>query len=137
MATTHGNSESRDGEAVPAPRVPSGAKPGQAPAQRRIRALTPRVRLYACIAAANHGTTIARVLGESRARRETAARREVWRRLYDDGFSYAAIGRFTDRDHATVIHGLKKSMSPEARIEHDGDGDKAADRRRGERGRAG
>ncbi len=111
MATTHENNESRGGDAAPAARVPV-AGPGPARAGRRGRALTPRVRLYACIAAANHGTTIARVLGESRARRETAARREVWRRLYDDGFSYAAIGRFTDRDHATVIHGLKKSMSP-------------------------
>jgi len=115
MATTHENSKSRGGDAAPAARVSPIAKPGQAPAGksgRRIRALTQRVRLYACIAAANHGTTIARVLGESRARRETAARREVWRRLYDDGFSYAVIGRFTDRDHATVMHGLKKRMSP-------------------------
>ena len=109
---THENGESGNGEAVPAARVPYGARPGPAPAGRPARALTPRVRLYACIAAANHGTTIARVLGESRARREAAARCEVWRRLYDDGFSYAAIGRFTDRDHATVMHGLKKILKP-------------------------
>ena len=115
MAMILESSESPGGDSVPGSRVHRVARPAPAPAGqggRRARALTPRVRLYACIAAANHGTTIARVLGESRARRETAARREVWRRLYDDGFSYAAIGRFTDRDHATVIYGLKKSVNP-------------------------
>jgi hypothetical protein len=115
MAVIPESNESPGGDAASAARIPSLAKRAPAPAGqggRRVRALTPRVRLYACIAAANHGTTIARVLGESRARRETAARREVWRRLYDDGFSYAAIGRFTDRDHATVMHGLKKILGP-------------------------
>jgi hypothetical protein len=69
---------------------------------------TGRVRLYACIAAANHGTTIPGVLGESRHRPDVGARQEVMCRLYDDGFPLAQIGRFLNRDHSTVIHAVKK-----------------------------
>lgn len=68
--------------------------------------MTPRVRLYACIAAANHKTTIKCVMGESRSRPDVYARREVMRRLRDDGFSYSQIGRWLDRDHSTVMFGL-------------------------------
>ena len=66
-----------------------------------------RVRLYACIAAAKQGTTIAAVLGDVRSRPEVTARREVWRRLKADGFGVAAIGRMTNRDHSTIVHGLR------------------------------
>lgn len=66
-----------------------------------------RARLYGCIAAANHGTTIGAVFGDSRQRQDVAARREVWRRLKSDGFGIAAIGRMTNRNHGTVFHGLK------------------------------
>lgn len=65
-----------------------------------------RVRLYACIAAANHGTTLNRVLSEARSRPEVYARREVMRRLHAEGVSYAQIGRWLNRDHATVMYGL-------------------------------
>ena len=70
--------------------------------------MTPRVRLYACIAAANHGTTIPRMFGESRAKPDIQARWEVMRRLRDDGFSSTQIGAWTNRDHSTVLHGLKR-----------------------------
>jgi hypothetical protein len=111
MATNPENNQSPGGEATGAAhRILSTARP-RAPAGkgRLTRALTPRVRLYACIAAANHGTSIARIMGEGRCRPEVLARREIWRRLHDDGFSLAAIGRFTNRDHSTVIHGLRKA----------------------------
>ena len=71
--------------------------------------MTPRVRLYACIAAANHGTSIKRVMGESRTRADVEARWEIMRRLHDDGFSLSQIGRWIKRDHSTVIHGLRRS----------------------------
>lgn len=68
--------------------------------------MTPRVRLYACIAAANHGTTIPRVMSQSRYKRDVQARWELWRRLHEDGFSFSRIGRWTGRHHTTVMHGL-------------------------------
>ena len=67
---------------------------------------TGRARLYACIAAANHGTKPACVFGESRLRRDVLARHEMWRRMYADGLSVAAIGRATNRHHSTVLQGL-------------------------------
>lgn len=71
--------------------------------------MTPRVRLYACIAAANHGTTINRVMGQSRSRPEVQARWEVMRRLRDDGFSLPQIGAWMDRDHSTVLYGIRRA----------------------------
>lgn len=80
--------------------------------------VTGRVRLYACIAAANHKTTPTRVLSDCRTRRDVYARREVMRRLYDEGFSYSQIGRWLNRDHSTVMFGLghiQKHFSTEKR----------------------
>lgn len=68
--------------------------------------MTPRVRLYACIAAANNKTTIQRAMGDSRRKPDVLARREVMGRLYADGFPLAQIGRWLHRDHATVMHSL-------------------------------
>lgn len=70
--------------------------------------MTPRVRLYACIAAANHRTTLTRVLSDCQARPEAYARREVMRRLHDEGFSYSQIARWLNREHATVMYHLGK-----------------------------
>ena len=67
-----------------------------------------RVHLYACIAAANHGVTIAQVMGSGRQRPLVSARRELWKRLHRDGYSVTQIGRETNRDHTTVLHGLKR-----------------------------
>jgi chromosomal replication initiation ATPase DnaA len=71
--------------------------------------MTQRVRLYACIEAANHGTTIGRVLGACRSRPEVLARWEVMRRLREDGFSTTLIGHWLHRDHTTVLHGLQQT----------------------------
>ena len=81
-----------------------------------IRA-TGRVRLYACIAAANHKTTIPLVLGESRARANVYARREVMVRLHSDGFSYSEIGRLLNRDHSTVMFNLGKILKHGKRVQ--------------------
>jgi chromosomal replication initiation ATPase DnaA len=66
-----------------------------------------RARLYGCIAAANHGTTLASVFGESRQRPDVKARWEMWRRMRADGLSLSQIARATNRDHTTVLHGLR------------------------------
>lgn len=70
--------------------------------------MTPRVRLYACISAANHGSTIGRVLGECCSRPDVKARWEVMRRLREDGFSSTQIGHWLNRDHSSVLHALAK-----------------------------
>lgn len=70
--------------------------------------VTGRARLYACIAAANHGVTIAQIMGEGRQRPIVRARWEMWERLYRDGLSAASIGRMTNRDHTVVLHGIRQ-----------------------------
>jgi hypothetical protein len=43
-------------------------------------------------------------------------RRKIWLKLWEDGMSIAQIGRFTQRDHTTVLWGLraiKKAQSEE------------------------
>lgn len=43
-------------------------------------------------------------------------RRKVWLKLWEDGMSLLQIGRYTRRDHSTVLHGLrsiKKTQSEE------------------------
>ncbi len=65
-----------------------------------------RVKLYACIEAANHGVTIAQIMGEERKRKTVAARWAVMRRLYQDGLTVTQIGRWMNRDHTAVLHAL-------------------------------
>lgn len=72
-----------------------------------MRTIPPRVRLYACIAAAEHHVNIGEVLGSSRTRPAVLARWDVMRRLRNDGFSTPQIGRWLDRDHSTVVYGLR------------------------------
>lgn len=36
-----------------------------------------------------------------------APRRKLWLKLWEDGMSIAQIGRFTQRDHTTVLWGLR------------------------------
>lgn len=78
------------------------------------RAIPPRVRLYACIAAAEQHVHIGEVLGQSRTRPAVLARWSVMRRLRNDGFSTTQIGRWLDRDHSTVIYGLRNEAMAQA-----------------------
>lgn len=52
------------------------------------------------------------ILSRSRLRRVKQARLVLWTAMRLDGYSYPAIGRFTNRDHSTVMHLIKSS--PEA-----------------------
>lgn len=70
--------------------------------------MTPRVRLYACIEAANHHCTIAQVVGQARSAHIVYARHAVMRRLHADGFSMSQIGRWMHRDHSTVHNAVRK-----------------------------
>lgn len=46
------------------------------------------------------------VMGRCRQQRESAARQEVWRRLFWLGWGYSAIGRAFGRDHTTIMAGV-------------------------------
>lgn len=56
------------------------------------------------------GLTVAMIVGDRRSRPIVAARHMAhWRVARETGASLAAIGRaFGDRDHTTIIHGIRK-----------------------------
>lgn len=55
------------------------------------------------------GVKEAEILSRSRENRVKRARLILWQALRLDGYSYPAIGRFTNRDHTTVMYLLKRS----------------------------
>lgn len=57
-----------------------------------------------------HGFTAADLMGPSRARPLCIARWRAMRQLRDRGRSYASIGRLFNRDHSTVMHGLRQPI---------------------------
>lgn len=58
--------------------------------------------------AAEHNVTIDELLSDRRMRHFCAARAELWRTLYDRGWSYPAIGSLFNRDHTSIIAALRK-----------------------------
>lgn len=59
--------------------------------------------------AALHDIAPEDITGPSRLRRHCEARWQVMRELAARGISTPAIGRILNRDHATVIHGLRRA----------------------------
>lgn len=81
-----------------------------------VTAESRRERMRAILAevADKHGVTPEAIQGRSCAREVSNARQEAMHRLYDLGWlSTPHIGRFLNRDHSTVVYGLK---AHEARI---------------------
>lgn len=73
--------------------------------------MTPRVRRYVRLSAAVYGTTAKKVRGDCRDALNVRARHAVMRRLHEDGFSFAQIGRWMNRDHTTVLHAVRKARA--------------------------
>jgi chromosomal replication initiation ATPase DnaA len=69
--------------------------------------MTPRVDFYALVAGVRYNVARAEIFGRSRRVPVARARREVMRRLRDDGFTTTQIGRWMGRDHSTVIHATR------------------------------
>jgi chromosomal replication initiation ATPase DnaA len=67
-----------------------------------------RVAQYAAEAAADNNVDPADVMGTARTASFVRARCHMWRRLYEDGFSMAEIGKAVGRHHTTVMHALRK-----------------------------
>ena len=53
-----------------------------------------------------HGVPETEILSDSRRRDLTAARRDVYSRMFDLGVSYNQIGRLMQRHHTTVMFAL-------------------------------
>lgn len=49
------------------------------------------------------------ILGKDRFHFLMPARFAVWKALKDTGCSYAQVGRWFDRDHTTIIHGVRRA----------------------------
>jgi chromosomal replication initiation ATPase DnaA len=52
--------------------------------------------------------SIKELLGDSRLKKTVRARWEIYRRAKNAGYSLAEIGRRMNKDHTTVMHGLKR-----------------------------
>ncbi|MBX7200322.1 MAG: hypothetical protein K1X51_13225 [Rhodospirillaceae bacterium] len=84
------------------------AKRGYAIPQVRTR--VPAIAEIIAVVAKDTGMTVAMLVGDRRSRPIVAARHlAYWRVARETGASLAAIGRaFGDRDHTTIIHGIRK-----------------------------
>lgn len=54
-----------------------------------------------------HDVTWLELIGPSRFAKLAACRKEVYRLLHKRGWSYAKIGDFMNRDHTSVMHGVR------------------------------
>lgn len=62
--------------------------------------------------ARSHHVTQGEVVGRTRRLTPTKARHELWRRLRDEhGFSYPEIGSLFDRDHTTIMAGIRNARA--------------------------
>lgn len=73
--------------------------------------MTPRVKRYAEEIAAEHDVSVRAILSFDRTGSLWRARRAVWRRLRDDGFSSAQIGAWFNRDGSTVRATLSRKRA--------------------------
>lgn len=69
-------------------------------------------RIIAAVAA-RHGVPVKDVLSNSRFMEHVRPRWEIMRHIRDRGIGLSRIARLLDRDHTTVINGLKKCPSVE------------------------
>lgn len=58
--------------------------------------------------ARTHGFTVADLVGPSRVHGVCLARWRAMKALRDNGRSFTAIGRLFNRDHSSVIYGLRR-----------------------------
>lgn len=73
--------------------------------------LEDRARAIAAKFAAERLCTVEALFGPGRNKRTSHARQDLWRELRDHGWSYEEIGRVFDRDHTTIIMGVRASFS--------------------------
>ena len=71
----------------------------------------PRILWHAAaiIEAAEAGVEVDHVLGRHRRVPVPYARFRAWKRLYDLGYGLSAIGRRCDRDHTSILNGIRRA----------------------------
>ncbi|MDP5216710.1 helix-turn-helix domain-containing protein [Ruegeria sp. 2205SS24-7] len=67
------------------------------------------------IVAVKHGLCPQKLRGHERTRDYTSARFEAFKKSRDLGYTLPQIGRFWNRDHTSVLHGLRRFEEMEAR----------------------
>jgi Bacterial dnaA protein helix-turn-helix len=99
-----------DPKAPPAPRPPVHV-PRETPKEGPLVVSGPPiVREVVRSVADTHGISPHLIVGRSRCAAVTAARQEVYYWLRHTGrFSMPRIGRWLDRDHTTVLHGIRQT----------------------------
>lgn len=82
------------------------------PRSTRVGALPPcppQARQIVIEVLEKHNQTWQTVYGATRFKPVVDCRHELFYRLHSElGWSFAAIGRFTNKDHTTVLHAMKK-----------------------------
>ena len=58
--------------------------------------------------AANLGLTVEELTGKYRKQLLCAARQAYWLHLHSQGYGYSEIGRMFNRNHVTVMHGIRR-----------------------------
>lgn len=71
------------------------------------RALHPALQDIVPFVAGVHSLTPSELLGRSRVKHVARARRHLWAMLRERGYSLPEIGHLTDRDHTTVLTGIR------------------------------
>ena len=71
--------------------------------------LTKLFHRMAVESAKKHGIQSSVIFGRGRRSRAVLARQEAfWRAYNETGASLTEIGRFWDRDHTTILHGIRR-----------------------------
>lgn len=80
-----------------------------------IEAVTPRQFTLVIVESvgARHGVSVKAIMSEDRGRVVVRARHEAWAEVYvyRPHWSYPELGRRFNRDHSTIMYGIKKVVS--------------------------
>jgi chromosomal replication initiation ATPase DnaA len=60
--------------------------------------------------AARHGVSVEDILGRARTKLISEARHDLMACLWGSGLAFAEIGRMLDRDHTTIISGVRRAI---------------------------
>ncbi len=82
---------------------------------RKVNGKSRSIREIAMTVALEYGLKIDDLRGYSRKQPTASARQRAYFLARNEGHSYPAIGRYFNRDHATVIHGVNRWKSGECR----------------------
>lgn len=86
--------------------------------ESKVLSMTKTTQELVADAAAKHGLTPQQILGHNRRRDIVRARWEAWKAARDQGWTLSKIASEFNRDHTTILHGLRALDDPAGRIDH-------------------